>query len=428
MPSPLLLMMLLATATGQKDPAVLSQRIDRFFAADSARGAEKEAKKIVALAPAFDDVYRQLGAGRRYSADVKRGRVERSRRNHDGLRHRYFLVVPKTYDPARSYPVSVYLHGGVDRPAPEGPPEYWWRDPDRLQREDRIAVVPAAWHDSQWWQSSQVENVDAILREVKRTYNVDENRVSLVGISDGGTGVWFFAFRDRTPWASFLPFIGSPGVLADRTNGAEGAFIVNNLSGGSYLVMNGSADPLYPADTLRPLMEYLKDQGVDVTFEVVEGGRHDVSWWPARAERIEAFVESHVRDPLPDHFFWASERTDRFNRAYWVVIDELAPDGSRGRAELAVLGSSPENVGAVEVRRSDNTVDVIARGVRRYRLLLSPEEFDLNDDVVVRTNGRESFRGLVPREVATLLAWAARDMDRTMLFAAELAIEVPPSP
>jgi hypothetical protein len=32
----------------------------------------------------------------------------------------------------------------------------------------------------------------------------------------------------------------------------------------------------------------------------------------------------------------------------------------------------------------------------------------------------------VPRSLATLLDWAARDMDCTMLFAAELSIEVPP--
>ena len=32
----------------------------------------------------------------------------------------------------------------------------------------------------------------------------------------------------------------------------------------------------------------------------------------------------------------------------------------------------------------------------------------------------------MPRSLATLLDWAARDMDRTVLFAAELSIEVPP--
>jgi predicted esterase len=418
-------MMMLATAAGEKDPAALSQRIDRFFAADSVRGKEKEAKKIVALAPGFDDVYRRLGAGRGYSADVKRGMVERSRRNHDGQRHRYFLVVPKGYDPARSYPVCVYLHGAVDRPEPEGPPEYWWRDPDRLQREDRIAVVPAAWNQSKWWQASQVENVEAILREVKRTYNVDENQVSLIGISDGGTGTWFFAFRAPTPFASFLPFIGSPYVMANPEVGAEGPLPFPNLNGRSLLVINGTDDPLYPAEKQRRLLDFAKQVGALVTFDVVEGGAHNVRWWPEKADEIQAFIRSHRRDPLPDYVFWATDRTCCFNRAFWVVVDELAPAGSSDKLELALLGDQPERLGGLEVRRQGNRIDVASHGVRRYRLLLSPEEVDLDAEVVVTTNGAESFRGLVPRSLTTLLDWASRDMDRTMLFAAELAIEVP---
>jgi hypothetical protein len=71
-------------------------------------------------------------------------------------------------------------------------------------------------------------------------------------------------------------------------------------------------------------------------------------------------------------------------------------------------------------------VEVAAVGVRRYRLLISPEEFDLGADVVVRTNGQESFRGRVTRSLDTLLEWAAEDVDRSMLFAAQIEIAVPP--
>lgn len=92
------------------------------------------------------------------------------------------------------------------------------------------------------------------------------------------------------------------------------------------------------------------------------------------------------------------------------------------------LGPAPESFGGgIDARRQGNTVDVRANGVRRYRLLFSPEEFDLDSEIVVKTNGQKSFRGIVPRSLATLLHWAARDMDRTMLFAAELSVEVPPS-
>lgn len=44
--------------------------------------------------------------------------------------------------------------------------------------------------------------------------------------------------------------------------------------------------------------------------------------------------------------------------------------------------------------------------------------------VKVVANGREVFNARVDRSVATLLKWAARDNDRTMLYAAELHIKL----
>ena len=45
--------------------------------------------------------------------------------------------------------------------------------------------------------------------------------------------------------------------------------------------------------------------------------------------------------------------------------------------------------------------------------------------VIVTVNGREVFSGAVKKDVATLMKWAARDNDRTMLYGAELPIIVP---
>ena len=44
--------------------------------------------------------------------------------------------------------------------------------------------------------------------------------------------------------------------------------------------------------------------------------------------------------------------------------------------------------------------------------------------MTVITNDNVSFEGLVEPSLATLLHWAVRDDDRTMLFAAELAISL----
>ena len=76
--------------------------------------------------------------------------------------------------------------------------------------------------------------------------------------------------------------------------------------------------------------------------------------------------------------------------------------------------------------RRGNVVEVSTEGVRAFTLLLSPSVFDFRKPVRVVANGRTAFDGVVEPSVATLLKWAARDDDRTMVFGAELNVDLGP--
>jgi len=62
--------------------------------------------------------------------------------------------------------------------------------------------------------------------------------------------------------------------------------------------------------------------------------------------------------------------------------------------------------------------------VAEFTLLISPDAFDLSQPIKVSANGRTVFEGRVEPSTATLLKWAARDNDRTMLYAAEINIKL----
>jgi hypothetical protein len=81
--------------------------------------------------------------------------------------------------------------------------------------------------------------------------------------------------------------------------------------------------------------------------------------------------------------------------------------------------------GRVDVLRQGNTIEARTRGVARFTLLLSPDAIDFAQPVVVTVNGRRVHAGPVTRDVRTLLTWAARDNDRTMLYGAALTVVVP---
>ena len=80
--------------------------------------------------------------------------------------------------------------------------------------------------------------------------------------------------------------------------------------------------------------------------------------------------------------------------------------------------------GRVDLARAANVITATTRGVAAFTLLLSPDQFDFGKPVKVVANGRTVFDGKVEKNVRTLLKYAASDNDRTMLFGAELHIQI----
>ena len=321
-------------------PETLAAAVEAFWAATSDAQRSDAASAVVSLGASFDDVAAALRARRVYSAEEETGRHVLTRRNQDGLEHPYVVHIPDTYDPRESYPVRVYLHGGVMRPLRDD--GTWWRNQDPYRQSDSIVVFPASWPESIWWQESQVENLRGLLNDIKRVYNVDENRVYLLGMSDGATGAFYHAFKATTPWAAFLPFHGHPGVLANPSADADGQMHVTNLRNKPLLIVNGGRDRLYPLEVVDPFIQLFESANVPLDFHGLPDAEHNMRWWPDLSPTIDSFIASTPRQPLPDRLNWESESVDRFGRAHWLIISELG--SVEGESELESFNSLTRRV------------------------------------------------------------------------------------
>lgn len=409
---------------------------DDYWEAESLRKRSRQTKKLVDRGVSFEEAYAALTRGRPYRSDVPRGLERQAHVASGGLLHPWVVVVPESYDPTHPHKLIVYLHGGVQRP-PAQRGETWWPRGFETADEGEILVVPVAWSESVWWQHSQVDNLDLILEKVRTRYNVDENRVHLMGVSDGGTGAWFQALRHPTPWASYLPFIGHSRVLGNPAVEPDGQMHAVNTAGQSFFVVSGGKDRLYPSWSVAPYLDLFSSAGARIEFRHHPEGGHDLRWWPEEEERIGEFIEETIRDPLPERLVWETEEPEVYGRNRWLLIDRLGsvpgepevpefnqiqqPDGS---GETLQAFPHPRASGRVEVERRGNTIVARTRGARSFRLLLSPEEIDFDQPLRIGVNGRELFHGPVAMDVTTLLYWASRDLDRTMLFGAELLVDV----
>ena len=504
--------------------------VDRLFEAFwSAKTQDRQKKAATALVRAdvdFETLCQRLKKGRTYSEDVPRGLFHLTRVDGHGTTFPFSLLVPEDYVPTRKYQLRVYLHGATSCDAwpTDGS---WWREHRKLGGADRILLFPAAWRDAPWWKQVQVENLNALLDQVKRTYNIDENRIYLSGLSDGGTGTYFMAFRNTTPWAGFLPLISHPAVLANPANHADGHLFVPNLTNKPFFIVNGGRDPLYPIRSVKPFVDLFQEAGTVLVFRPLEDQTHNAAWWPSEKSNMDSFMERHPRNPLPDRLFWETESTDRYTRAHWLVITELGKVPGESAIEefntihlsppSAILGavlektsrngalvlevepglpaaraglvsgdrivevagmptptlpalahalllvrfgqpaefwferkglrhrvqvdlperkvSEPgvrafprsEQSGRVRLTRDGNSIFVMTQGVKRFTLLLSPDQFDFNIPLTVWANGMLAYEGIPEKDPEVLLNWAVVDNDRTMLFAAALDIDLGPS-
>ena len=419
--------LLAATMVRSADSNDINAAFKAFWDARSPQDAARVVAAIRAVS-GFDEALKRLKVGRTYSANAPKGVVKSSYGAH-GKEFFYAVNVPESYDPARRYQVRLQLHGGVMRPSnqPRGDGTI-----GALAGVEQIYIIPYAWADAPWWAESQLENLDRILDIVKRTYNVDENRVAVAGVSDGGTGVFYMAMRDTTPFASFLSLNGNMLVL--RSNDVRsGDLFPNNLRNKPVFVVNGGRDPLYPTSYVGPYVQHLKEKGVNVVYQPQPNGVHNTAWWSEVKDSFEAFVASHPRNPLPRTLTWETNGAAVDNRVHWLMIDKL---GAKGRNEPKwddvnlltdvgpMLFDNTQASGRVDLVQSGNVVTAKTSGVAEFTLLLSPDAFDFSQPIKVEANGRPMFNGRVEPSVATLLKWAARDNDRTMLFGAELHIKL----
>lgn len=418
----------LTTSAGNQKPA--DPLVEKFLAAESP--AEAEAMVASMETFGFDVLYARLQQGRTY-LEEKRGEYSLRWKSKSGPFFNNIVDVPADYDPAQRWMLRVQLHGGVGRPSPNAQPPgrpaatgAGGRAPNRIEGEKQIYLHPSGWMAAQWWDEEQVDNILRAVDALKRKYNIDETKIYLTGISDGGTGVYYLALKEPNVWSSFLPLNGSLAVLRNPDNGADGEMHGNNLVNAPLYIVNGENDQLYPAASIEPHVTWLRKMGANVVFRPQAGAGHNTAWWSTERGPFEQYVREHARVAHPPTLSWETERVDRFNRNRWLVINELRADRSRS-SELADLGffRHTKRSGRVDIRRNGNTFEAIVRDVASFALLLSPDAIDFGKAVTVTVNGKPAFSGAVKKDVSTLLRWAARDNDRTVLYGAELKITVP---
>jgi predicted peptidase len=204
--------------------------------------------------------------------------------------YRYQVYVPRAYDPTQRWPVVLFLHGAGERGGDGllqtvvGLGDAVRRDPARFPA---LVVFPQAPADSQW-AGVPAEAAMAALDAVMAEYSTDPDRVYLTGISMGGNGSWYLAYRHPDRFAAVVPICGwveshprfSAGQVVPSQDGEPFQALARRLTGLPIWIFHGDADAAVPVEQSRRAAAALEAAGADVRYTELPGVGHN-SWDPA---------------------------------------------------------------------------------------------------------------------------------------------------
>ena len=207
-----------------------------------------------------------------------------------GQRYRYQVYVPADYSPAKAWPVILYLHGagerGVDglRPTVAGLAPAIRRHPQRFPA---IVVFPHARPETQW-AGAQADMALAALDRTLGEFKVDLDRVYLTGLSMGGHGTWYLAYRNPERFAAVAPICGWTKDLASHAfgvpvvppeDGPALPALARRLAKMPVWIFHGEMDSVVPVQGSRDAAEALKAVSAPVRYTEYPGLDHNT--WDA---------------------------------------------------------------------------------------------------------------------------------------------------
>ena len=269
----------------------------------------------------------------------------------DDTEQPYGLYLPKNYDASKKYPLVIMLHGagsnhrlalrrvfGKSNAEGENDVEasrYFpeWKDIDY------IVASPFA-RGTAGYQGIPEKDVYDVLNDVKKRFNVDEDRTYLTGLSMGGGGTLWIGLTRPDIWAALAPVCPAPPQGTD-------VYLPSTFNLPMHFY-HGDQDRAVPVTVSRDWVKKIKDLGGKVDYNEYPGVEHN-SWENAyKDEAVFEWLGQFKRNLHPDEVRFSTDRY-KYNKAYWVRINDIKP----GMVASVTAKYSAPNELSVNVQNTD---------------------------------------------------------------------------
>lgn len=355
-----------------------------------------------------------------------------------GHRRRVSLRTPEGYTPERAWPLILALH-----PSGGSGASYLSSVVRLLGDRADDFVIAAPTHYRQTVLDAPppfTPEHPVMLRELRRRFHLDSDRVYPVGRSLGGYAAWTLALLHSDLYAGAVSMAGSYGLPPD-VDGIWKAF-AGNLEATPVLHVWGTRDGLaVPGFEGRPakigsmselnrrLSREIRELDLNVIDRPIEGAGHGGAS-PDRKELLAFLERERARAPEPvRHVFRHIHQAS----AFWLEGHRWTGDawGRPGRRVQQRRGESRSRalgreilplLGLLAGRVDGQTIEVETRHLDDLSVWLDGGLVDLGRPLTLKVNRIKVFEGEVEPDLGVCLAQAARDWDFDRLRCAGLRV------
>ena len=188
--------------------------------------------------------------------------------NPKGQSFHYLRYLPRDLKPGEKRPLVIFLHGAGERGPADGSEldrvlRYFWLGRAAGGEEFPFLMLAPQCPDGKYW-GSYIESLNRFLDEALRTLPADAGRVSLTGLSMGGTGTWLWGLSDPERFSAFAPVCGT-GVV----------WYGEQLVRKPVWAFHGDLDEIVPPEESLSMIRSINRRGGNAHLTLFHGVGHD---------------------------------------------------------------------------------------------------------------------------------------------------------
>jgi pimeloyl-ACP methyl ester carboxylesterase len=339
------------------------------------------------------------------ATDADKSKLHRVREQENETPTDYAVRLPPEYDPLRAYPAVVVMHSG------EGPNKALDQWEAEAARRGYLLIAPEYSEPGKpteyRYTTSEHAAVELALRDARKRYAIDSDRVFAAGQLVGANMAWDYALAHPDQFAGVVVISGLPAKYVPR-------YLPHHERLPLFYVI-GEYVPAASKFIYEKFVKPLIQKTWDITY--VEYFRRGLEELPEEIVPAYDWMDRHRRDPYPRSFKAYTARTsdDRF---YGIVVRDFSPGRTTApEALLDVLGQNL-NPATIEMKssRPSNLIRLEVSGIKGLDLWLTPRLVDFKRRVEVRIQERPYFKGQVKLDCEPMLEDLRIRGDRQQLY------------